>query len=91
MWEVWKGDVIELIRDPLLRGDLALFFGDLDRIEGLNRELIRVSTGSGAALMGAGLTRAAILGLLSSNAAQAAHFGHEVAQRLKGSGPEDPA
>jgi hypothetical protein len=86
LWEVWKGDVIELVRDPLLRGDLALFFDDLNRVESLNRELIRLTTSTDAALIGSEAMRSTVRRLLTENAAKAGQGGQEVAERLAAHG-----
>jgi len=44
IWEVWKADVIHLVKDSVLRGDVALYFEDLERVDALNRELVRLYT-----------------------------------------------
>jgi len=83
LWDVWKEDVIRLLRDPILRGDLALFFGDVLRIEGLNQELVRLYTSTDAAMaVRATETRETVRELLIRNAAQAVTAGQEVRARL---------
>jgi hypothetical protein len=82
VWDVWKADVIRLVPDPTLRGDLALFFGSLQLVEYLNRELLRVTTSVDAAMGGADKSRKLFYGLLTKNAAQAMVAGQEVRGRL---------
>jgi hypothetical protein len=83
LWDVWRDDAIRLLNDPILRGDLALFFGDLLRIEGLNQELVRLYTSTDALkAFRATDTRLTVRELLIHNAAQAVTGGQEVRARL---------
>jgi hypothetical protein len=82
IWDVWKGDVVQLVKDPVLRGDLALFFERLERIDRLNLGLVRLYTSADAALSGSTDTRVHVRRLLARNASSALQGGQEVRVRL---------
>jgi hypothetical protein len=82
LWDVWKGDVVQLLPDPVLRGDLAIFFNHLDVIERLNDQLLRLHTSAAAALMGSEKTREQVHLLLTRNAAEGITIGLNLRDRL---------
>ena len=83
IWDVWKGDVVLLVKDPALRGDLALFFEHLERIDRLNRSLVRLYTSADAAMSGANEARTQVRRLLARNASNALSGGQEARARLE--------
>lgn len=86
-WDIWKPDVVRLIADPILRGDLARFFGQLEVVDYLNREVLRLSTSVDAAMGGAPKTRKIFHDLLTRNAGEALTLGQDVSKRLTASQP----